>query len=189
MSLAFWVIVSLAAAVFFGILEVFVPSMGLLSVIAGLSLIAAVVLAFELNPFFGFGLLVLLMIFGPLVVVLVLRVIPKTPFGRRFFLETEVQSPEEVDPLREELRQLVGTHGRTLSLMMPSGKVLFGGKSYEAVSEAGAIDPNCEIIAVRTEGVSLFVRPFLPEDESVDPEKPGSPLDSVVIADPFGQEA
>ncbi|MDO5581335.1 MAG: NfeD family protein [Planctomycetia bacterium] len=151
------VLILFAAALFFAVLEIFVPSFGILTVLAAASLIWSIVLAFSINQIAGFIYLCAMVVFIPIVLSLVLKIIPKTKFGKRFFLEKDPETPEADDPIREEFRTLIGKEGSAASIMMPSGKVKINGVLYEAVSETGALDPGTPVVVLRNEAATLIV--------------------------------
>lgn len=152
-----WVLILFVVALFFAILEIFVPSFGILSILSIASLIWSIILAFSINEVLGFIYLCSMIIIVPILASLVLKFVPGTKFGKRIFLEKDLESPEKIDPIREEFRSLIGKEGSVASVMMPSGKVRINETLYEAVSETGALDPGTPIIVVRNEAATLIV--------------------------------
>jgi membrane-bound ClpP family serine protease len=166
------------------VMEVFVPSGGILGFLAISAIIAGVVMGFMEGV--GVGIAVLASaIFGlPAAVILALKWWPKTPIGRRVLLG----SPRSVlpdDPKRRGLKDLKGRIGRAKSKMLPSGVVVVDGRKVDAVSEGMPIERGQKVRVVQVRGNSLVVRP-VPEDT---PDRPAEdplsrPVDSVV-PDPF----
>lgn len=164
MNLEFLVVLFLGLAILFGVLEIFVPSFGILTLLAIMSLVACVSTAMRINPYFGFALLLFLMVTVPILVALCLKIAPQTRVGQLIFLETKPEDRTAADPIREKFRTLIGKRGKAVSLMLPSGRVSVEGRTYDAVGESGAIDPGTEIIVLRSEAAWLVVRTLTPEE-------------------------
>jgi hypothetical protein len=60
---------------------------------------------------------------------------------------------------RRHVRELVGHSGRTVSELLPWGRVEIDGETVEAMSEGGPIDAGAAIEAVGVQGTALVVRP------------------------------
>lgn len=53
---------------------------------------------------------------------------------------------------------LVGQEGKAETVLRPSGKVIIGGKSYDAVSVQGMLEQGCEVVVERVETNQVYVR-------------------------------
>lgn len=181
-----WMVLLLVLGLALTILEIFIPSFGILGFLAISSIIAAIVVAFMESP--GVGLVVLAgAIFGlPVVVVLSLRWWPRTPIGRRVLLtipENDDVLPDS-DKLRD-LRRLIGQVGRAKSKMLPSGAVSINGRTIDAVSEGMPIDPGQPVRVIEVHGMTVTVQPVEEDAPRGEPQDPLSrPIDSVG-PDPF----
>jgi hypothetical protein len=96
----------------------------------------------------------------PAVLAMAFRWFPETPLGRRVL----PPAPESADVLpdlerRRHVRELVGHTGRTVSELLPWGRVEIDGEAVEAVSEGGPIEAETAIEAVGVQGTALVVRP------------------------------
>ena len=161
MSLLLWALLLLFAGCVFLALEFFVPSSGTLGVLAALSFVAAIVLAFMAGPVYGTGTFVAVLIIVPTACVLAVKYWPETPIGRMILIQLP-KSPEEVLPQTQAylgMQHLVGRHGITKSLMMPGGVVEIDHKSYDAVSDGMAIEPGTRILVVAISTQRVVVRP------------------------------
>jgi len=170
-----------------GVLEVFVPSGGIIGFLAFVTVAASVVLAFRDSTNSGLIILALACVCVPVSVTLALRVWPSTPMGRRLLLNPP--TPDEVRPETEyhrELRRLVGKVGKAKSLMVPSGACEFEGHVVNAVSEGVAIEPGQPVRVIDVRGNRVVVRPYegepLPSPQT-DPEL-ARPIDTLGF-DPF----
>jgi membrane-bound serine protease (ClpP class) len=160
MSPSLWI----AALVAFGLgmilLEVFVPSGGVLGLLAVAALGAGVVTAFyELGALAGLGVLAGVFVAVPIVLVLAFRWFPLTPLGRRVL--PPAPEPDEVIPDASErlrLRGLVGRFGMTTSELLPWGHVEIDGRRCEAVSDGGPISQGTSVQVVAVQGRAIVVR-------------------------------
>lgn len=87
-----------------------------------------------------------------------LRFLPRLPFGRRLVLQTTLgvdASPGQ--PARAEGPQ-VGERGVAVSALRPAGVARFGGRSVDVVSEAHYIAAGAAIEVIRVEGGRVLVR-------------------------------
>ncbi len=169
MSLLLWALLLLFAGCVFLVLEFFVPSSGTLGVLAALSFVAAIVLAFMAGPVYGTGTFVAVLIIVPTACILAVKYWPETPIGRMILIQLP-KSPEEVLPQTEAylgMQHLVGRHGITKSLMMPGGVVDIDHKSYDAVSDGMAIEPGTRVLVVAISTQRVVVRP----DDSISTEQ------------------
>lgn len=149
-----WSIILLLIALAILVVELFVPSGGLLGVLAALAVIGSVVLGYMSSWAFGATMTVVVIVVVPVVIASALKWWPHTPIGR-LILNTPPESPDEVlpenDP-RYELRSLVGAFAIARTKMLPSGIVRIGDRSYDAVANGQAIEPGQ---TVRIIGVDL----------------------------------
>ena len=142
------------------VLEVFIPSGGILGVMAGITLIVAIVLAFLCGPWTGLSFIAIVIVALPLCLAAALHFWPNTPMGRRVLLK--VPTSEDVlpdDPDRRRLKGLVGRIGRAKNVMLPSGAVLIGGQTVDAVSEGMAIESGQPVRVIEVRGNRVVVRP------------------------------
>lgn len=132
------------------VMELFIPSAGLLGIAAAAALIAAIIIGF-LHSFTAGGLILIVTAFlVPMVVSVGLRLWPRTPFGRRM-LNVD---PEESSLRRQEQdagrQQWIGKVGVARMDLLPNGVIDVAGSRLDAVSIGGAIDcgTNVEIVNV-----------------------------------------
>lgn len=152
-----WPSLCLAIAVVLLLAELFVPSAGLVGVLAFGFLCISLYLAFATTPY-GWVFVVIAGLILPAALVLWAHYWPKTPFAKYWFLK-----PPEQDEIRPEghgsmLDHLVGQFVRTLTPLRPSGTVELDGRRFEAQSEEGMISANVIVRVVRVRGGRLQVR-------------------------------
>lgn len=155
-----WSIVLFLIALAIIALELFVPSGGMLGVLAALAVIGSLVLGYLSSWAFGATMTVVVIVVVPLVIASALKWWPHTPIGR-LILNTPPESSDEVlpenDP-RYELRELIGTFAIARTKMLPSGIVRIGDRSYDAVAEGQAIEPGQTVKIVGVDLNRLEVR-------------------------------
>jgi membrane-bound serine protease (ClpP class) len=157
----FWPIVLLLAGLFLIVLELFIPSGGLLSLLAAAAIVAAIVLGFLASVQMGVIMLALTAVVIPAILAAAVKWWPHTPIGKLILIHRP-EHPDDVLPASEAYRglpDLVGRRGITRTKMLPSGVVLIGGKTYDAVSEGMPIDAGQAVLVTRVSTQRLIVRP------------------------------
>jgi len=166
------------------VLEVFIPSGGILGFLAAASVFTAIALAFyHHGRAAGFGFVAVAVVALPVALALALKYWPRTPMGRKFLLglptEEEV-SPE--DDYQRALKALMGKVGTAKSAMLPSGAISIAGRTVDAVSQGMAIDPGQRVVVIQVRGSRVVVRPADDRDGSPvrdDDDVMSQPLDSL----------
>ena len=180
-----WAVLLLSLALALLVLELFVPSGGLLGLLSGLGIVTSIVLVFRESATLGTFYLIGLAILLPLILVAMVRYWPHTAVGRMMLNipppGTE-QPPSEVD---NPLEDLIGKIGQAKSKMLPSGAILIDGRTYDAFSGGFAVETGDTVEVVRVEGNRIMVRPVT---EGAANKLSSNPLDrpiEEVIPDPF----
>ena len=121
------------------VLEVFIPSGGLLAVISAAAFVGSIVIAFQRGPVTGFTFVMSTVVAVPLVLALAFHYWPKTKIGKAFLGEL----PRDEDVLPDDPhRVLMGRVGVARSKMLPSGAVEIDGQMIDALSQGQAIEPD-----------------------------------------------
>jgi len=144
-----------AGLVFLGF-EVLAPG-AILGVLAGLCLLAGVVLAFASHGMEG-GLVataVALFAVGALMY-FELRILPRTRMGRKMFLEKAIEGASQ-PPVATEADKVIGRDAVALTALSPTGLVEVAGKRYEARCNSGFADAGTRLRVVRIETFQLVV--------------------------------
>jgi membrane-bound serine protease (ClpP class) len=146
-------------------LELFVPSAGLLAILAALLIVGGIVAAFFYTLTAGAIVLAITCFSLPLIFAAALKIWPNTPIGRRILIGAMTE--EDVLPqsdLQDPLKPLIGRRGVAKTKMLPSGIVQIDDRNYDAISDGYAIEPrsHVEVISVRTK--RLVVRPVDPNE-------------------------
>jgi len=141
------------------LLEFFViPGFGFAGILGILALLAALVMSVvgsgATPEFFmlAAGRIVLSLLAALLASFLLLRFMPRTPFGRRLILDTGL-GPVEEDDLR-----WLGKRGRASSPLRPAGIAEIEGARVDVVSEGELIEPGTPVEVMRVDGNRIVVR-------------------------------
>jgi membrane-bound ClpP family serine protease len=161
MTVLAWIAALLLVGLAMMVLEVFVPSGGVLGFLSVVAVVAAVATAFvEQGPWLGMAVLAVACFAVPLALGFAFRLFPETPLGRRVL--PPPPRPTDVVPdadRRLMLRGLVGRTGRATSDLLPWGSVMIDDGEHDAVSEGGPIAAGTEVEAVGVQAVAVVVRP------------------------------
>ncbi len=157
-----WAVLLLVVGILLLILDIFLPSGGVLATLSALSVIISVGLGFMSGPGVGIGIMISAAILVPAIIAMAVQFWPQTPLGRLILIQRP-EHPDDVLPDTDEfrsLRNLIGKQGNAKCLMLPSGIVDIEHHHYDAVSEGIPIEIGqpVEVIAVRTN--RLVVRPL-----------------------------
>ena len=172
----------LALAFFLVLLELVVPSGGILGVCAGAAMLAAVVIGFLHSFTLGAAMLMIAGFGVPLVIWLGLKLWPNTPIGRRMLnIDPEVDAARR--KLEEESRnRWLGKVGVAKINLLPNGIIEIDGQSLDAISLGGAIDRGTHVEVVNVIAGKIHVRPTQRPLTPREPSNPPNPPDQ--MADP-----
>ena len=146
----------LAAGILVIVVEMFIPSAGILGIVAATFLIGGVVVAFMHSVFFGLAVLTGTSLAMPLLFWLLVKVWPMTPMGKAILMNDTIENmiPESTT------ETLVGQVGIAKTKMLPSGIVEIDGKQHDAVSEGFAINPGDTVRVVSARGNRVYIEPY-----------------------------
>jgi len=177
-ALAIAFLLFIAALVVF-VIDLMIPTGGVLIAVTGLLGFGAVVFAFRHSPVSGYWMLIVTLACIPVMMFVLLYVWPHTPFGKRMI--TKPDSPGEFvwsdaaavgDPTL-----LIGATGKTETEFLPHGLVRIAENTYEAVSDSGPIDPGVLVKVTRLDVGRLVVAPVRTRSGEDEPMSSGSGLD------------
>ncbi len=170
-------------------LEIFIPSSGILSVLAAVAIVASIVVAFSEGMMAGALMLLGATVLVPVVVGAAVKWWPHTPIGKLILIKRP-ESEEEVLPDTEEYHlrdRMIGKVGVAKTELLPSGDVRIEGRVYDAVSNGMVIDKGQPVKVVDVNTQRIVVRPLTSaeasQQETVD-DVLSTPIDSLGI-DPF----
>ena len=165
----YWSILLLAVGFAFVLLEVFLPSAGLLGMMAGCFLVAGIVFAFMEGYYSGAIVLLLTFLSVPIYLALLIHVWPHTPIGRLILLKDPRANRDS--PSNEHYRKmtaLIGQLGVAKSEMILSGQIVVEGEKYDAISDGFPIEAETPIKVVAVKGNRIYVEAYEGETTSAD---------------------
>jgi membrane-bound ClpP family serine protease len=141
------------------VLEVLLPSGGVLSILSASAFVACIIIAFRAGgATTGFTFITVILVLTPAVMTATFRYLPNTAIGKA--LLGEAPKDEDVLPA-DPRRQLIGKVGVARSKMLPSGSVEVDGQMVDAVTKGQAIEPgqNVQVVEVRANRVVVRLAP------------------------------
>lgn len=138
--------------------EIFVPSGGLIGVVALACLGGGIAIGFQCGPVVGWIMVGAAALLIPTVLILAYRVFPHTRFGRAVTLEPPERPRGDAVPDTDSLRSLMGARGMVLTPLRPVGMCDFSGLKVECVAENGYVDTGQNVEVIRVQGTQLTVR-------------------------------
>jgi membrane-bound serine protease (ClpP class) len=155
-----WAMLLLVIGCALVVLEVFVPSGGVIGILSAVAFIGSIVIAFQpsatTGPTVGFVFTAVTVFAVPTLVALAFKIWPKTRIGKAFLGEL----PSEADVLPEDTRRsLIGRVGVTRTKMLPSGAVEVDGQIIDAVTQGQAIEPGTYVVVSEVRANRVVVRP------------------------------
>ncbi len=167
-----WAFIMAAAALGLLFLELLVPSGGLLGLLCGVAAIGSIIAFFKYNWMVGFTAMAVYAVITPILIVYVFKVWLHSPLARRMVLghddpvddEQESPPPSEEARLRriEQLRQLIGAEGISVTALRPVGVVTINGQRLDAMAESGVIEADTPVVVSDVYDNQIKVRPRAP---------------------------
>jgi len=148
-----WAIILIAIGAALIILELFIPSGGLIGAASVACFIGATYLGYQAGNTAGLVTLCMSVVVIGVMIYLALKIWPHTPMGKNAI-------PTDEDPagaLTKPLQHLVGSRGVSKSTLMPNGRIEINGKSYDAVSQGTIIEQGCFIEVLSIESNRILV--------------------------------
>lgn len=157
-----WGLGLIGAALLLLLLEVFIPSMGVLFVTAVVVALAGVVTLFTYDAVWGLAGLLAVLVLGPMIGYFGLNIWKNTAIGRRMIgskTEAEIEEAKQAEMReRDRMLALVGTEGEALTDLRPVGVARFEGKKLDVTSELGLIPKGSRVKITAVEGALIKVR-------------------------------
>lgn len=162
-TLLYWGIGLIAAAVLLIVLEVFVPSGGLISIAAVAAAITGVVFLFRHDTTWGLTGTLVVLILLPVTFGFTLKLLPHTPIGKLMLYGEDGSDPgkqaaERAESDIDRLRALEGVEGVALTDLYPVGFVELDGRRRDALAEGGMIEKGQRVRVTRVVSNQIKVR-------------------------------
>jgi membrane-bound ClpP family serine protease len=155
-----WAILLLVLGCVLVVTEVFIPSGGIISILAAVAFITSILIASwdgpTTGPATGFIFAAITVLAVPSLVAVAFKYWPNTRMGKAFL--GELPREDEVVP-DDPRRALIGRVGVARSKMLPSGAVEIDGQMIDAMSQGQAIEPGAYVVVVEVRANRVVVRP------------------------------
>ncbi len=159
-SMLAWGIILLAAALLLVVLEIFIPSAGIISITAGIVGVAGIVCLFQDSMIAGFTGILVALVLVPIIVVFGAKVMPATPMGKRLlFGESGKHEPVIPEESLNRLDALLGAEGDALTDLRPVGIARIEGRRIDVLAEIAFIPAGAKVKVTGVEGSQIKVRP------------------------------
>lgn len=150
------IILLFAIGIFLLAAEVLIPG-GILGLAGGVLLFTGCVVSFvQLGTSEGLCAIGIALVAAGIVFFIQFKILPKTRFGKRFFLSREISASSTA--LGDEARDLIGKTAISVTVLSPSGYVTIDGKRYEAVSQSGQISKDTELLVTDANHFQIIVK-------------------------------
>jgi membrane-bound serine protease (ClpP class) len=165
MSPVLFAILLLIVGLSLAVLEVLLPSGGLLSIMCFLSLVACIVVAAGHSGQLALLFTFLVVFLTPTVLLLAFKILPRTPWGRRLILRAPDQQ-ESASASRvvsattsQGLDDLMDAQGTAATPLRPSGIGEFGSRRVSVVTLGEMVEIGQPIRVVEVRGNNVVVEP------------------------------
>jgi membrane-bound ClpP family serine protease len=144
------------------VVDLFIPSGGVLIILTCLAALASVLVAFRISVETGLTFLMIVLGSVPGLLWLFVKVWPNTPIGKRMIGELPERSEVQWASLQQvqDGSSLIGRIGKTASEMIPAGLVDIDGKEFDALSEGQPIPAGATVRVLRLDMGRLVVAEY-----------------------------
>ena len=152
-----WTIILLfIAGITFIFIEIFVPG-GIFGLSGALAICGSIFMCFKNYPSIAFYVLILELVSAGIAIILALKFLPKTKFGKYVILSKK-EGKNEGFVSHDSLRDIRDKQGVALTLLRPAGKAKINGKKFDVVTEGGYVQKNEKVKVVMIKGKEIVVR-------------------------------
>jgi membrane-bound ClpP family serine protease len=138
--------------------EVFIPSGGLISVMAIACVVGGIIVCFNISAFWGWVGIIAAIIMIPSVLIIAYKLLPKTRFGKNVTLAPPERQQGDAVPDTIKLKEMIGAIGTVVTPLRPVGMCNFSGQRLECVAESGYVDKDKKVKVIKIESTQLTVR-------------------------------
>ncbi|MBK7643724.1 MAG: hypothetical protein IPJ19_11875 [Planctomycetes bacterium] len=135
--------------------ELMFPTLGALGVGGALAIVGAIVAAFGVGSGAGVGFLVATAVLVPAAIVLGMKLLPKSPFGKHLVARGATFTDAAAVDLRD--RALVGKEGVAENLLRPIGTASIDGRRVDVQSRGEPIESGARVRVVEVESNRVVV--------------------------------
>jgi membrane-bound ClpP family serine protease len=157
-----WALIMLGLAVLLFLLEVFIPSGGIIGLLAAIAVVTGVVLLFQVNTTLGLISAIVCIVAIPFVIAAMMKLWPNTPLFRLLVLRGPEGESEE--PVRQTARVTpeaadmhVGDEGTSESYLRPVGICKINGRRIECIADGDLIPAGKAVRITHIDGLQVKV--------------------------------
>jgi membrane-bound serine protease (ClpP class) len=165
-----WGCILFGVALVLLVLELGVPSGGLIGILAGVAAVSSIVAFFMYDPWWGGLAALLYIVLAPILIIFLFKVWLHSPIAKMMILgdntpnpstdeETAAETERQRSERLAEIRALIGAEGVTETALRPVGTVRIKGQRVDGLAESGIIEANTPIIVVDVYDNQIKVRP------------------------------
>jgi membrane-bound ClpP family serine protease len=154
-----YAIIAFGIAITLLVLEAFLPSGGVLGLLAGFCAVAGIVMFFRFDTMWGMVSMALALLGAPFIIAGMLWIWPNTPIGRALTLEDEqkrVNGDRRGSHTDGEI--VVGLEGVAMTELRPVGACRLNGERIDCISQSGVIEKGTEVRVIGVEGGTVKVK-------------------------------
>ncbi len=155
-----YAILLLVLAIILTLMEIFIPSFGLLGVMAAIAAAFSLVMAFRIDERTGVIFVSIMAVVLPFAIVYGLKLFPHTPIGKKLILSKKVDTIEDrgvAGIADEDYSVLIDKTGIAASKLRPSGIVEIEDTRYSAITKGEMIDADIPVVVIEVEGNNIVV--------------------------------
>ena len=163
MPLAFeasWSLIGIlfAIGILMAIAEIFIPSHGILTVLAIGGFVAAVVVGFMLGQTPGLLVTAAVVLLTPVLLYVAVRIWPHTPIAKRLILSGPQSTGKAADLAHLDPAELIGKTAMAKTMLRPTGKISLGDRTLDGVTEGDLVPAGRRVVIIRVQGPQVVVR-------------------------------
>jgi len=158
MNVAFWPILFLVIGLMLLVAEAFIPSGGFIGFTAVVCVGLSLWHAFQQSTSLGLTFLLVDLIVVPLTIVLAFWLWMKSPLSRTFLLSPPSEDEIDVSHSDHQLDGVVGSTGRALTPLRPSGHVEIEGRRYDGLADGGLIPAGSLVRVIQARSGQVIVQ-------------------------------
>lgn len=161
-SLLLWGFGLIGGGIVVFLLELLIPSAGVLGIVSLAMALGGVVAFFNVSVAWGMISLLLVGVLIPIAAVFAFRIMPHTPIGKALFLQDEEADRQraeiEKQAARSNAREIVGQVGTAITDLHPAGRIEVDGTRYDALAVTGLINRGQQVRVIDVWGTEVRVR-------------------------------
>jgi membrane-bound serine protease (ClpP class) len=165
----------LLGAIVILVIELFVPSFGMLFLLASVCLVGSIIVAFMCGPAWGWGFLAGETLLACILPWVFIKLWKWSPIGRRMLLPAPIphdaaedngtHGSARADGGGNHRHPLLGQVGRTLTPLRPAGMSEFSGQRVDTVAEGVMIEKGALVRVIEAQGNRVVVQKIAEDEE------------------------